>query len=96
MIKLVFAFSMFLTMFHLSMSLSIFSKRLYDTLDQDQSNIEPLEEVISFFRDLFTTLSGDARDHEIMLARALMKKIIDHKMQREREEVPDYWLLRQG
>ena len=85
---------MFLAMFHPSMSLSIFSKRLYDTLDQ--SNIEPFEEVITFFRDLFTTLSGDARDHEIMLARALMKKIIDHKMQREREEGPDYWLLRQG
>ena len=96
MIKLLFTFGISLALFQLSMPFSILSKRFMETIAQDQREVEPFEEIINHFRYLLAQLSHNAIDHEMILARALMKRLIEQRMEKTRENYPDYWLLRQG
>ena len=96
MIKSLVAFGILIALFHLSMSKSVSRKSFIANIDYDKKKIDPNEVIAKYIESVLAKMSGKIRAFEIKLAQELLKQVIQYKMEQERENLPEYWLLRQG
>jgi hypothetical protein len=96
MIKSLAAFGILFALLHLSMSKSVSRKRLIENIDYDKEKIDPNEVIAKYIESVLAKINGEVRAWEIKLAQELVRQLIQYKMEQERENIPDYWLLRQG
>ena len=66
------------------------------TATQKRKQDERFLFVIRCIKNIISQLDGETSNHEFILARAIVRKLIEAERQRQQENVPDYWLLRQG